>query len=73
MRLRDYFFRKGDYIIMISKGSFKISNKEFKAKKIKVDYESLASEDSGRTDFVVLADVIWTDDACYLHDLFFVV
>ena len=43
---------------MISKGSFKISNKEFKAKKIKVDYESLASEDSGRTDDGVM-HVYW--------------
>lgn len=34
---------------LTSKGHFKIGNVEFKAKSIKVNYESLASEDSGRT------------------------
>lgn len=35
---------------LTSKGHFKIDGKEYVAKSIKVDLESLASEDSGRTD-----------------------
>lgn len=35
---------------MTSKGNFIINNIEFRPKSLKVNYESLASEDSGRTD-----------------------
>ena len=35
---------------LTSKGHFKVNGKEYVAKSIKVDLESLASEDSGRTD-----------------------
>lgn len=35
---------------LTSKGHFKIGNTEFLAKSIKSNFESLASEDSGRTD-----------------------
>ncbi len=35
---------------LTSTGHFKIGNKEFKAKSLKVGFESLNSEDSGRTD-----------------------
>lgn len=35
---------------MNSKGNFIINKKEFSPKSLKVNYESLASEDSGRTD-----------------------
>ena len=35
---------------MNSKGNFIINGKEFSPKSLKVNYESLASEDSGRTD-----------------------
>ena len=36
--------------VLTSKGHFKIGNKEFKAKNIKVGFESLAGSDSGRTE-----------------------
>lgn len=35
---------------LTTKGHFKVNGKEYLAKSIKVDLESLASEDSGRTD-----------------------
>ena len=35
---------------LTDKGRFKIGNSEFKAKSIAVNYESLASDESGRTD-----------------------
>ena len=35
---------------LTDKGRFKIGNNEFKAKSIQVSYESLASDDSGRTE-----------------------
>lgn len=35
---------------LTTKGHFKVNEKEYVAKSIKVDLESLASEDSGRTD-----------------------
>ena len=35
---------------LTSKGHFKVNGTEYLAKSIKVDLESLASEDSGRTD-----------------------
>ena len=35
---------------LTSTGHFKIGDKEFKAKSLKVGFESLNSEDSGRTD-----------------------
>lgn len=35
---------------LTTKGHFKVNGKEYVAKSIKVDLESLASEDSGRTD-----------------------
>lgn len=35
---------------LTTKGHFKIGSTEYVAKSIKVDYESLASEESGRTD-----------------------
>ena len=35
---------------LTSKGHFQVNGKEYVAKSIKVDLESLASEDSGRTD-----------------------
>lgn len=35
---------------LTDKGRFKIGNTEFKAKAIRLSFDSLASEDSGRTD-----------------------
>lgn len=35
---------------LTTKGHFKINNEQFEAKSIRVNYESLSGEDSGRTD-----------------------
>ena len=35
---------------LTTKGHFKINNEQFEAKSLRVNYESLSGEDSGRTD-----------------------